>query len=427
VSARAQLREIFSAALAAAEASRAVERGLGRLDHELPAGPLVLLAAGKAACPMAEGALRVLGERIEHAEIATKDGHGYPVGRWLAAEASHPLPDARGVQAAERALERASGSPALPLLVLLSGGASAIWTAPAQGLSLRDQQETTSLLLRSGADIAALNTVRKHLSRIKGGSLARAAGGRALCTLAISDVAGDVPEVIGSGPTVPDPTRFADALSVVRDAGIAQALPPAVREHLEAGARGERAETPKPGDPCFARVRYAVVASLADALDGARRAAEARGLRWLSLGAQLYGEARELGSELAAAARVGRVDGVELLVAGGEPTVTVRGRGVGGRAQELALAFARAIAGERGIHALFAGTDGSDGPTDAAGAFADGSLVDRARGLGLDPDAALAANDSHALLARTGDLFATGPTRTNVTDLALIRISNEDC
>jgi glycerate-2-kinase len=423
VSPRAELREIFAAALATADGAGAVERALERLEPPFAQGDLALVAVGKAACPMAEGALRALGHRITRTEIATKQGHGFAVGDWPWAEAAHPVPDARSAAAAERALALVRALPAgMPLLVLLSGGASALWAAPAAGISLAEKQITTQGLLRSGAEIRAINAVRKHLSRIKGGQLAREAGERPLLTLAISDVAGDVPDAIGSGPTVADPTRFADAWAVLRGSGLESAVPAAVREHLDLGSRGERAETAKPGARCFARASYRVVASLGDVLEAAVRAGELHGLRVRSLGASLYGEARELAAGLAAAARTARAEGIELLIAGGEPTVTVRGSGQGGRAQELALALALEMAGEHGLTALVAGTDGSDGPTAAAGAFADGRLVDRARALEIDPRAALVSNDSHSLLARTGDVFVTGPTRTNVNDLALIRL-----
>ncbi len=416
MSERALLRELFGCAIDAVHGARAVETAL-RADD--PGGDRwQLLAAGKAACAMAEGARSVLGERLAGGVVVTKPGHARAIPGLEVHEAAHPVPDARGVAAAERALARATALAAADrLLVLLSGGASALWSAPVAGVPLDDLRRLTELLLRSGVEIDGINAVRKHLSRVKGGWLARAAAPARLQTLAISDVAGDAPETIGSGPTAPDPTRFADALAVV--AGLA-GVPESVRAHLEAGARGDRPETPKPGDPCFAHSGYRIVARLEDALVAAERAARERGLRVCSLGRALSGEARDCARQLAERADTARSEGADLLVAGGEPTVTVRGDGLGGRAQELALAYALARRGRAPTCALFAGSDGSDGPTDAAGGFADAALLEAARSAGLDPEANLARNDSHRLLHGAGACFVTGPTDTNVTDLALI-------
>jgi hydroxypyruvate reductase len=419
---RAELRRLYAAALAAVDGRAVVARALAAAPPPFAAGPLAVLAVGKAAAAMAEAAHGALGARVTHADLTAAHGHGHADLPWPCHEAGHPLPDAASERRAARVLALVQAlPPGLPLLVLLSGGASALWAAPAAGLALADKRAATEALLRSGADIATINAVRRHLSRIKGGGLARAAGPRPLWTLALSDVAGDAPEAIGSGPTAPDPTRFADALASAERAGAAAALPPAALECLRAGVRGERPETAKPGEPCFAWARFQVVASLAQALEAAEASARVAGLRVRSLGPCLYGEARELAPALAAAARAARAEGIDLVLAGGEPTVRVQGTGRGGRAQELALAFALAVAGEADLCALFAGTDGRDGPTPAAGAFADGGLPARAVAARHDPAAALVANDSHPLLAATGDLFITGPTRTNVNDLALIR------
>lgn len=422
MSEREQLLAIFGAALAAVHGGDSVERALRERD---PAGDCIsLLAAGKAACAMAAGARAVLGERVREGLAVTKSGHGFPVPGVEVREASHPLPDARGVAAAGAALAWARRGPASrTLLVLLSGGASALWVAPAQGVSLEDKRIVTDGLLRAGVPIGALNAVRKHLSRIKGGGLARAARAARVVSLLISDVPGDAVDAIGSGPTAPDPTTYADALDVIAGAVGLDAVPRAVRHHLEAGAAGERAETPKPGDPLFERCECALVATLDHALEAASRAGAALGLRVVEAGAVLQGEARDWGPRLAERARALRGDLPALLVAGGEPVVHVRGEGRGGRAQELALAFALAAEGEGGLSALFAGTDGSDGPTDAAGGIVDGTTAARARERGLDPRAHLDRNDSHPVLAATGDLLVTGPTHTNVTDLALIRVA----
>jgi hydroxypyruvate reductase len=419
VSRRALLEQLFRAALDAVDGERAVARALSA--DAADDRPLFAVGAGKAACAMAQGAVSALRERLGGGLVVTRDGYGFEVARFEVLEAAHPLPDARGAAAAERTLERLRTlDPAADLLVLLSGGASALWTAPVAGVALAEKRELTDRLLRAGAPIEALNAVRKHLSRIKGGGLARAAGGRRVLTLALSDVAGDRLDVIGSGPTAPDPSTYADALDALERFRVE--VPASIRHHLTAGAAGRHPETPGPGDPLFERVEHRIVAALGDAIQGAADAAAARGLGASVLGRVLEGEARDCAERLAKRARSHTGGNLQLLVGGGEPTVTVRGAGRGGRAQELALAFALAIEGASGIAALFAGTDGSDGPTDAAGAIVDGSSVARARAAGLDPRAHLDRNDSHPLLAATGDLLVTGPSRTNVTDLALIAL-----
>ncbi len=419
---RELLTGVHAAALDAVHAGRAAEKALRGWDS--PAR-LSVLGAGKAACAMARGALVALGSRVSGGSIVTKTGHAFAVPPLDVLEASHPIPDARSVDAAERALRHARSLRASDaLLVLISGGASALWCAPADGVSLEAKQQLTLVLLNAGADIGEINAVRKHVSRIKGGGLRVAARPAPVLTLAVSDVAGDLPDRIGSGPTVPDPTTFAEALSVLHTRGVEDATPPAVRRRLERGAAGQCLETWKPDSELDQGDDFRVVASLADALEAARAEAESRGQRVRLLGSILYGESAALGHSLAAVARRARDTGGGFLIAGGEPTVVVQGSGKGGRCQELALAFAMELQGAEGITALFAGTDGSDGPTDAAGAFADTSTLKRATANGLDPAAHLARNDSYPLLRATGDLHVTGPTQTNVTDLALIHIAS---
>ncbi len=360
----------------ATHAGAAVARSLRERDPGPE--PIHVLAVGKAACAMAQGAHEVLGTRIVAARVTTKDEPELTLPGFVCGAAAHPLPDDRSVTAARDALDFAAGLGAGErLLVLISGGASALWCAPAEGLTLAAKRELTQELLRSGADIAELNAARIAHSRIKGGGLARALGGACLTTLAVSDVAGDDPQVIGSGPTV--------------------------------------GETGPVGD-------YRVVASLARALAAVDAAAIESGLRARELGAMMYGDVETVCADLVAALAAAREDGIELLVACGEPTVRVRGAGRGGRAQQLALLFARAIDGRSDTTALFAGTDGSDGPTDAAGAFCDSSSGARARALGLDLFDHIDRNDAYPLLARLDDLYTTGPTHTNVNDLALIRV-----
>jgi glycerate-2-kinase len=371
---------------------------------------------------MAEGASSVLGDRIRAGSLCTAEGHARAVHGLRVREAAHPIPDSRSARSASEALELAGSlGPDDTLLVLISGGASALWAAPPEGVDLDAKRGLTDLLLRGGVDIDGINTVRKHVSRIKGGGLLRSARRARVLTLAVSDVRADREEVIGSGPTAPDPTTYDDALEVLRRASLLDEVPPQVRGHLEAGAAGRRPETLKPGDPALERSEIRVVARLEDALRAAAAEGERRGLRVLSLGACLYGEAREVARDLADRVEKARAEGSDLVVAGGEPTVRVRGSGKGGRAQELALAFALAIRG-RPFVALFAASDGTDGPTDAAGAAVDGSTASRALARGLDPLAHLERNDAYPLLAAAGDLIRTGPTDTNVTDLALVRI-----
>ena len=413
VSARERLAEIHRAALAAVHAGRALERALAEADPG--AGPFALLAAGKAACAMAEAAQRALGARIARGAVTTKTGYARTLAGLRVREAGHPLPDAASEAAAREALALAAGlGGAEELLVLISGGASALWCAPAAGISLADKRRATELLLRAEVEIRELNTVRRHLSAIKGGGLARAARGRPVHLYAVSDVRGDAPADIGSGPASADPSRAADALAILRRHGLLDAMPASVRAHLEAG-----------GSETAGRAARASTWSRASATRWPRPSAlrEAHGLRVRVLPEALYGEVGEVAAALAGAARRARAEGVDLLVAGGEPTVAVRGSGLGGRAQELALRLALELGDSLDFAALCAGSDGSDGPTDAAGAFADARSLARAAERGLDPRAHLARSDVHPLLAATGDLYVTGPTETNVADLALVLLA----
>lgn len=417
MSGRADLNAVYDAAVRAVRGGPAVARALR--ERPPPDGPVTLLAAGKAACGMAEGALEVLGRRVRHGRVHAADGCGRPIAGFEVREAAHPLPDERSVACARDALEVAGSLDAGDvLLVLLSGGASAIWTAPVRGVSFTDKRRVVEDLLRSAVPIDRLNAVRKHLSRIKGGWLAAAAQPARVVTLAVSDVRGDRPDVIGSGPTVPDPTTFAEAWSVLRDAGISADVPRSVCEYLTRGVEGDEPETPGPEGASPARLR--VVAGLQDALSAAIREAEARGYRAETFGASVYGEACDEGARLARMTAEARARGIDVLVGGGEPVVRVRGDGRGGRMQEAALAFALAAEGQS-YCALFAGTDGRDGPTDAAGAIVDTRSLDRARAAGLDPREHLARNDSTPLIGAAGGLMEARATDTNVADLVVIR------
>jgi glycerate 2-kinase len=391
-----------------------------------PSGKLILLAAGKAAGSMAEVAegfyLKQLGlspERLCGIAVA-RHGYGRPLQVIKMVEAGHPVPDAAGLAAASRALELAdSGGPNDLVLVLMSGGASANWIAPADGISFEDKQSVTRALLRSGANIGEINTVRKHLSRIKGGRLARHAFAAKLMTIAISDVPGDNPSAIGSGPTVPDPTTLADARAIV--AKYKLDLPAAITAALN----DPKNESPKPGDPVFAGSPFTLAARPADSIRAAEAAIVAAGYECVTLGDQLEGEARVVAEQHARLARDLRAQGKRaVILSGGELTVTIRGKGRGGPNQEYALALSLGIAGMPGIAALAGDTDGTDGgggdATDPAGAICDGQTTERAKGLGLDPAAFLADNNSTGFFEALGDLVTPGPTYTNVNDFRAI-------
>ena len=425
---------LVRSALQATDGRDAVRRALrldGRRLHVGEGEPLDLeasrsvrvVAAGKAAAHMTLGALDVLGERILGGTVTTKVGHALPlperVDLW---EAGHPLPDVHGLAGAAEALRlaRAAGGGDV-VLCLLSGGASALWAAPAEGVTLEELRAVTGALLRAGAPIEELNAVRKHLSRIGGGRLARAAAPARVLTLAVSDVVGAAPDAIGSGPTVPDPTTYADALRVLSSRGVE--APRAVLRRLQAGAIGEAPETLKPGE-LSGPPRFHVVARLRDALQAAARDAERIGYHAYVFTDSLEGEARDAGEGIARIALRAREEGAGplALLWGGETTVHVRGGGQGGRSQELALAAARALDGIPDVTLASVGTDGTDGPTDAAGAMVDGETLARARRLGLDAADALARNDAYPLLQATGDLVRTGPTGTNVGDVVLVLV-----
>jgi glycerate-2-kinase len=380
---------------------------------------LVILAAGKAAAAMASALEELAADRIERGLVVTKDGHGAHLSKLALRHAGHPLPDERSERSAREAIALVeSAAPDELLVVLLSGGASALLSCPLPGLSREDLVATTQLLLDSGVEIAEINTVRKQLTEISGGRLARRARSHAIEVLAISDVPGDAIEILASGPCAADSGTPAEALEILERCGLRGRGIPRVAAHLESGHE----ESVKPGDPSLARVRTRILASNRDALDGARAAAQERGLRAVTVTDGLCGEAREAGRRLAALAQSLRGEGPLLLLAGGETTVTLRGDGKGGRNQELALAAACELQETSGIALLAAGTDGTDGPTDAAGAYADGGTVGRGSALGLDARAALERNDSYRFWSAEGGLLVTGPTRTNVMDLVLVLV-----
>jgi len=388
-----------------------------------------VLAVGKAAVPMAAAACRVLGEIPVEGVVVTKYGHvaSYELPSTLeVVEAGHPVPDAAGVRGGTAFLRCLNQTTTDDLvLLLLSGGGSALLPAPSPGVTLEDLQVTTDHLLRSGANIVDLNVVRKHLSSLKGGQLARMAAPAPVIALVLSDVVGDPMDVIASGPTAPDPTTFAQAWDVVERHALTDVVPKSVSAHLQAGLRGEVAETPKPGDCLFDRVHNVIVGSNALAAQAAVAQAETLGYAGLLLTTFIEGEAREIAKVAVALAKSLKVTGhpVSLpacLVWGGETTVTVTGQGKGGRNQELALAAALGLEGIAGVAVMALATDGTDGPTDAAGAVVDGSTSGRARDRGWDLRAALQDNNAYPLLADVGDLLLLGPTGTNVNDILVL-------
>jgi glycerate-2-kinase len=428
--ARRLLEEIYREALAAVDAAAAVERAVARTaegvfveGRRLPGRRLFVLALGKAAPAMARAFDARAGDAVAEGLVVAPPGHGPGPARYRQLEGAHPVPDARSARAAEEVLAwLVRLEPGDTLCVLLSGGTSSLLSAPLPGLTLEDLAATTAALLAGGAAIDELNAVRKHVCAAAGGRLARACRAGAIEQLVVSDVPGDRLDVIGSGPFVGDASRFADALVALEERAAPGAVPAALRAHLEAGARGEREETPEPGAETLARVRSTLVASNRMAVEAAREAALRRGLDARVVSAPLAGEAREQARRLIDLAAGASCERALCLIAGGETTVTVRGRGRGGRSQELALAGALALESLPRVTLLAAGTDGADGPTDAAGAFADAGTVARGRDAGVDARAALAANDSWGFFQAEGGSFVTGPTGTNVMDLAFVLV-----
>jgi glycerate 2-kinase len=421
---RPLLRAIFDAAVAAAHPDVVLAAHL----RPVPKGRVICLAAGKAAAAMAAAAERHYLDALEMEPsrlsgiATTRHGHGVPTRRIKVIEAGHPVPDEAGLKGAEQSLHLAGTAEADDLLlVLLSGGGSANWIAPAQGVSFAQKQHVTRALLRSGAPIGEVNTVRKHLSRIKGGRLARAGQRAEVVTLAISDVPHDDASAIASGPTVPDPTTLADARAIVAKYGLT--FDDAIRRALDEPGN----ESCKPGDPAFARTQFELIARPKASLDAAIRVARDAGYAIVDLGADLEGEARTVAADHAQLALQARAKGQRVaILSGGELTVTVRGNGRGGPNQEYALALAGLLKDTPGISALAADTDGADGgagsATDPAGAMIDQSTFAKMALLGLDPSAYLDNNDATTFFEATGDLVLTGPTLTNVNDVRVILV-----
>jgi glycerate 2-kinase len=441
------LPDIFNAALAAVDPYNAVLKAawvehkqlhVAGVQYDLAAyDRIFVVGAGKATSRMALAIESLLGGKIAAGLIVVKDGHTVPLSIIEQVEAAHPVPNQAGIEGAQRILQLVRAADEKTLVIcLLSGGASALLIAPVEGITLQDKQEATRLLLNAGASIFELNAVRKHLSSVKGGRLAQAAWPAQLVTLIVSDVIGDPPDVIASGPTSPDKSTFVEAWEVIEKYGLQKNLPPRVTDYLKRGIAGQVSETVKENDPCLDKTRNVIIAGIRQALTAATEKAGQLGYAARTISDTLQGEARDAARFLAQASRA-ELAGMKpnqrrCLLCGGETTVTVRGTGKGGRNQEFALVFALEIEGCQGVSLLSAGTDGTDGPTDAAGAMVDGNTAARARSLGIDPPHYLDNNDSYTFFqqfdAASGAHchFKTGPTGTNVMDIQIVQLIKEE-
>jgi len=435
------IQRVLQAAIRAVDPEVAVARSLIRAGDLLTVGKktwnlrslrhIWLVGAGKAGAPMAHAAAKILLDVITAGLIIVKEGYAGNTQEMLPdrikiVEAGHPLPDERGQNATIEMIELLKQAGKNDLVIcLISGGGSALLTAPAGDVTLDDLQAVTASMLACGASIEEFNTLRRHLDEIKGGGLARAAAPAELITLALSDVVGDVKEVIASGPTVPDATTFEESLDIIKRYQLAGKIPASVLTRLQAGAAGSVSDTLKPGDEIFKRAYYHIIGSNQQAALAGLEEARACGLHSLLLTTYLQGEARQVGRSLAAIARQLAVSDHPLprpacIAAGGETTVVVRGDGLGGRNQEVALGAVVEMAGLKDVSLITLATDGGDGPTDAAGAIVTGTTLQRARELGMDPQDYLERNDSYHFFEALDDLLISGPTQTNVNDLSFL-------
>lgn len=436
---RAHTREIFLAGLASADPLKAIKEHVQLRNDQLHVADraydlgqidkIVVAGCGKAAVKMARAIEELLGARISGGIAVVKRGYALPLEKIKVVEAGHPVPDQAGLDGARQIMELAQSAGERDLVIfLVSGGGSALFPCPADGLSLADKRQTTEVLLKSGATIQEINAVRKHLSRSKGGRFARLVAPAQLIALILSDVVGDSLEAIASGPTVADSSTYGDCLATLRRYDILPQIPTVVVDYLERGARGEVDETAKPSDPIFQKVQNVIIGSNRLAVHAARRRAEELGYHTMILSDSIEGESRTVARShsilVKEIARTNKpIPRPACVISGGEATVTVRGDGLGGRSQEFSLAAAIEIDGLDNIVVLSAGTDGTDGPTDAAGGIVDGSTIRRGKAKGLDAMAYLTKNDSYHFLQATDDLFITGPTLTNVMDLQIALIA----
>ncbi|MDH7513500.1 MAG: glycerate kinase [Clostridiales bacterium] len=433
---REEAEAIYRAGLTAVDPAMAVRRHVRREGNILRVGErsynlddfenVLVVGAGKAAAAMAQPLEEILGERLTEGHVNVKYGHAKALERIQVCEAGHPVPDEAGRGGAEKIIELVCRAREKDLVFfLISGGGSALLPVPAGGLTLEEKQQVTKLLLECGAAIHEINAVRKHISAVKGGQLARLAHPATLISLILSDVVGDRPDSIASGPTVPDEMTFGDCLHILEKYELTITIPRAILEHFEKGKRGEIPETPKPGDEAFSRTQNLIIANNAQAVEAAAEKARSLGFNTLVLSTFVEGEAREIARMHTALAKEVLRSGQPVrrpgcLISGGETTVKVRGKGLGGRNQEFCLAAAIGIEGLEDVVILSGATDGTDGPTDAAGAIVDGSTVQRGRALGLEAEAYLGNNDSYHFFQPLGDLLVTGATLTNVMDLHIV-------
>ena len=433
---RKDAEAIFLSGVKAVDPIEAIGRHVKRQDEILKVGGknynlkhfsrVIVVGAGKASAAMAQPLEELLGDRLKEGLVQVKYGHSLPLRKIRIVEAGHPVPDKSGIEGAHQIVQLVKSATKKDLLIfLISGGGSALLPSPVEGLTMEDEQRTTQILLESGANIHEINAIRKHISQVKGGRLARLAYPATLVSLVLSDVIGDSLDSIASGPTVPDSSTFGDCVHILEKYRIESQLPSAVREHLEKGIRGEVEETPKTDDPAFMRTQNMIIGSNILALKAAKSKADELGYNSLILSTFIEGETREVARVHAAIAKEILKRDLPIrrpacIISGGETTVTIWGKGLGGRNQEFVLAAAIEVDGLEDVVILSGGTDGTDGPTDAAGAVADGLTVKRAKSMGLDPKRYLRENDSYHFFQTLGDLLITGPTFTNVMDLRLM-------
>ncbi|MFH1624541.1 MAG: glycerate kinase [Pseudomonadota bacterium] len=437
---RKTIRDIFGKAVMAVDPKEVIKRNVRLADS--PSGVKLLIrdreydlseyrgiyvvGAGKAASSMAWAIEEVLGERIIRGIVNVKYGYREALDKITVNEAGHPLPDEAGVKGTRDILDLIATLSGHDLVIcLISGGGSALMPLPCEGITLSEKQNTTKLLLECGATINEINAIRKHISRVKGGRFAKDVYPATLISLILSDVIGDRLDVIASGPTVPDKSTFADCLKIIEKYGITRKIPPVILTHLTDGSKGKREDTPKPGDVIFDKTQNVIIGNNLLAIDEARKHSEEMGYNPLILSSSIEGETKEVAKVHAAIAKEVLTSGNPVrrpacIISGGETTVTIHGSGLGGRNQEFVLAAAMEIDGVEEITVLSGGTDGTDGPTDAAGAIADGGTIERARKLKMDPYSYLKNNDSYHFFEKLDDLLITGPTNTNVMDLRLM-------
>jgi glycerate 2-kinase len=435
---RDDLQTIFQAALTAVDPGEAMRTHVRRAGDRLHIADhtydlrqydtVSVIGVGKAGAAMTRAIEELLGDRLRSGHVIVKYGHGGPVTRVTLHEAGHPIPDEAGVRATRTLIDFVCGRGPRDLVIcLISGGGSALSPAPIDAITLAEKQAVTRLLLACGATIHEINALRKHISHIKGGQLARLAFPATLITLVLSDVVGDALDVIASGPTVPDSSTFADCLEILRKYKLLDNIPASIRRHLEAGFSGTVPETPKPGEAVFARTQTVIIGRNLQALEAASHQATVLGYQPLILSSAIEGETREVAKVHAGIAKEVLASGHPIaapacILSGGETTVTLRGQGKGGRNQEFALALALDIHNMPGIAVLSGGTDGTDGPTDAAGAVADWTTCARAEQHGLHPCQALENNDAYPFFAHLSDLLISGPTQTNVMDVRIMLV-----